>query len=569
MRKVGLWSWLEKPGSGDVYKPVGRPEAQLKRVAIDLTPVLPGGQNGGAKVMTVELIRNMALLAPHCEFLLLTAESSHDELSILDAPNVQRICVVKPSQSSPGLMSGGRKLLSAVLPEEKLQQLAGLYREVENRSSKPTSAVLEGLGVDLLFCPFTAPFFAEPGIPVVSVVYDLQHVYYPQFFEPHEIEERDRNFRRMCRVAAKVICISDYVRQTVLDNSELPEERVHTVHILLPNRLEEPLEPVRTRVLASLGLKPERFLLYPSNFWPHKNHEVLLTAFGMYRAANPDSDLKLVLTGTPGTRRDALMAAANRMGLAQSVLFPGYLTNEDLAVLFYGCTALVFPSLFEGFGMPLLEAMAAGKAILSSNVTSLPEVAGDAALLFDPRKPSEIMQAITKLEQDVEFRHTLAGKSQRRLSAFGDANDMARQYLSLIQQAVTEAPNLQPGLYGIFEDGWIGEKLTIAFEGAPSARTLTVMLSVPPWAPTNRITVTVRSASGSNMHAVGKGQTETIQCSLPDTAGTLDLVFAPAFRPKACGIADDLRALTCHFEGASIINAEGKLTEIEPRTYAA
>jgi glycosyltransferase involved in cell wall biosynthesis/SAM-dependent methyltransferase len=440
LRRVGLWTWLDEPS-------VRRPRAamerrrpgRLKRVVIDLTPVLPGGENGGAKVMTVELIRHLAKLAPTCEFVLLTSAITHDELGALDAPNVQRLCVNQPGnalRTADNLAIRSRGFLAKFIPERYLRMVAAIYRELSNELPLADTGLLAKLNADLLFCPFTAPFFADQAVPVVSVIYDLQHIYYPQFFEPEEIQERGRNFRHACQAASKIVCISDYVRRTVLDNAAgLSPQDVETIHILIPRRLPQPPAAVRDRVLQRLRLEPDKYLLYPSNFWPHKNHEMLLTAYGMYRAANQDAELKLVLTGAPGERRDTLSDAVRKMGLENWVLFPGYLPEEELGALLHCSTAVIFPSLFEGFGMPLLEAMAAGKPLLSSTATSLPEVAGDAALYFDPRKAGEIAEAIGRIDRDPQLRSRLAAKGLERLRAFGGPADMAEQYLKVFRQA--------------------------------------------------------------------------------------------------------------------------------------
>lgn len=443
MQKLGLWRWLEvspsvsAPGSAD-----HKPRRALKRVVVDLTPVLPGGENGGAKVMTIELLRALARISADCEFILLTSSRSHDELALLDSFNVRRLCTDNPrTRPKSALKTAHRvhRMLQHFVPASRIAQLGRLYHLLSGRVL-PVKSLLRDLNADLLFCPFTAPFFFDPAVPTVSVVYDLQHLYYPQFFEPAEIDERNKNFDWACAASSTIVCISDYVRGTVLEKSALPEERVKTIPILLPRRLAPPSIEARERVLAAFHLTPRRFLLYPANFWAHKNHELLLTAFGMHRASHPDSDLKLVLTGSLGPRRDEVMDATCAMGLSHAIVFPGYLTAEDFSPLMHECKALIFPSLFEGFGMPLLEAMAAGRPILCGNRTSLPEVAGDAALFFDPAKPVQIVNAIDRIERDFELEKELIDKATRRLSTFGGPDEMAARYLQVFHEAISSVP---------------------------------------------------------------------------------------------------------------------------------
>src|SRR6202040_3024129 len=115
---------------------------------------------------------------------------------------------------------------------------------------------------------------ARAGIPTVSVIYDLQYADYPQYFEGRDRSQRHQNFTEACRRADRLVCISDFVRRRVLEESGLPRERVYMVHIQLAHRLP-PLAPeVSTSVLARLQLTPGRYFLYPANFWKHKNHEM-------------------------------------------------------------------------------------------------------------------------------------------------------------------------------------------------------------------------------------------------------------------------------------------------------
>jgi glycosyltransferase involved in cell wall biosynthesis len=564
MRRLGLWAWLA-PEAEPGYTPPPRPPRGLKRVAVDLTPVLPGGENGGAKVMALELLRHLGRIAPECEFILLTAQRSHEELAALDAHNIKRLCVRGRNGRGPGLRP--RRLLARILPPWAVEKLGGLYGELtHNRGSQ--GSLVRQLDADLLFCPFTAPYFFDPAVPVVSVVHDLQHIYYPQFFNAAVVQERDQNFRLACRVASRVVCVSDHVRQTVVENSGLSAERVETVHTRLPGRLQRCSRAVRDRVLRSLGLAPGRFLLYPANFWPHKNHEMLLAAFGMYHAANPDSDLKLVLTGAPGTRRDELIEATRRMGLGV-VLFPGYLPDKELAGLMESCQAVIFPSLFEGFGIPVMEAMALGRPLLCSNAASLPEVTGGAALLFDPRKPAGIVEAISRLERDPELRRNLAAQGAERLATFGSTGEMAAQYLKIFREVVERRPELPPALYGRFADGWVGEQLTAVFGCGAASRQVVVKLVLPDWVPAPMISVSVRRGGGAapEGHKIARGETATIRIPITSAPGLIDIQCLPVFQPSACGMGGDTRSLACLLEAAEIVGSDGTAQPLKPEMY--
>jgi len=412
----------------------------LRSVVVDLTPLLPGGENGGAKVVAMELVREMARLAGNCHFKLLTSESSHGDLKVLDAENVERVCVSGAGAGGAGMehtngFSGRlRSAAARALPEGMLRLAQKAQAYLADRTIR--SSRLRDWKADLLFCPFTAPFFYDEQIPVVSLIHDLQHRYYPQFFHPEELKQRDLHFRRACRLADRLICVSDYVRWTIREQSDVAPDRVTTIHTAIQHRLPDPL-PSRVRaVLEEHKLEAGRFLLYPANFWLHKNHEMLLIAFGMYLNKHRDGNLKLVLTGEAGARMNYLREATRHLGLADRVVFAGYVSEADISALLESAKALIFPSLFEGFGISVVEAMAAGRPVLCSDVTSLPEVAGDAARYFDPRRPAEILRAIEEIEAASDLEEDLIARGNRRVEQIGRPEDMAARYLEEFEDVV-------------------------------------------------------------------------------------------------------------------------------------
>lgn len=146
--------------------------------------------------------------------------------------------------------------------------------------------------------------------------------------------------------------------------------------------------------------------------------------------------MKLVLTGAPNPHRDCLIKICRESGLSRAVVSADYLPEKDFSVLLHASKALIFPSLFEGFGMPLLESMACRKPLLVSNATSLPEIGGDAPLYFNPLEPAAMAAAIGRLEDEPELSRALAAKSANRLKAFGGPREMAVRYLEAFRGAL-------------------------------------------------------------------------------------------------------------------------------------
>lgn len=205
-----------------------------------------------------------------------------------------------------------------------------------------THTLMGEIGADLLFCPFTAPTFHTPDVATVCTIYDLQYRQHPEFFCPEEVAHRDFAFREACAKANALVAISDFSRDEAIAYGGLPRSRIGTVHLRIAKRLEQ-RRPADPCIHDLLGLAPSRYLLYPANFWPHKNHELLIRAFQMACRDGLAGDIKLVCTGSPGARCDAVSATASRSGLSGRIHFPGYLSDLELSGLLQGAAGLIFP----------------------------------------------------------------------------------------------------------------------------------------------------------------------------------------------------------------------------------
>ncbi len=411
--------------------------AVLGTILVDLTPLRPGGENGGAKPFTIELLRTLARRESDTRFVLLTAADSHEELSALDRPNLRRVCVSNPTGEALG---GGKQAalnslaasLSARVPEPVCRLLR---RPFENRlPALRIRKLLRDIRPGLLFCPFTMPHYHQPAVPTVCVVYDLQYRTYPQFFPSRERAMRDRHFRRACSVASVIVCLSSFVQGTIRQaEPEAPETIV--IPAAIHQRLPEVSPMHRTETLARLGLSGHPFLLYPANFWPHKNHEALIEAYALFRRRHPSAPLGLLLTGAPGAREDGLRELVRSLGNGENIVFAGFLSEEDLAVVMQECAALIFPSLYEGFGIPVMEAISHGRPVLCSNRTSLPEVGGDAPLYFDPGSPESIAGAIETFWTQPDTAAELARRSRARAQSLPGLETMADRFWEAFQRA--------------------------------------------------------------------------------------------------------------------------------------
>ena len=265
-------------------------------------------------------------------------------------------------------------------------------------------------GLDVLFrsYPLDVPL-AFPAERQVVLVPDMQHEFLPGFFPPEVLRARRAGFDRALAEAGAIATLSEHAQQTILAH---PATRCRDV-FLMPPALRS-AGPGAAAVTAEEWASAPRgpFFLYPANLWPHKNHRRVLEAFALFqaRAAEP---AELILTGDPAGWPEL---AARFPGLPVRHL--GFVRRPLLQFLMGRARALVFFSLFEGFGMPLLEAFDAGTPVVCSSTTSLPEAAGDAALLCDPTDVSAMAEALLAISRDEALRARLTRAGKERVALF-------------------------------------------------------------------------------------------------------------------------------------------------------
>lgn len=542
--------------------------SSLSTIAVDLTPILPGGENGGAKDFVIELLCRLAEMIPQTQFVLLTQAASHEELAALDRPNMRRLMVVGPVMANP-LRTRLKVLAFRILPHlpARLRSVVSRFGYKLNTTLKRvgSGSLLRDMSVDLLFCPFTAPTYFEFGIPTVCTIYDLQYKTYPEFFAAEDVVYRERTFIEACRRATVLTAISDYSRDSAIAHGSIDPARIRTIHLRMAQRIVLGAKHDKA-ILGRSGLSPQRYLIYPANFWKHKNHEMLLTAFAMAcHDGGLEADIKLVCTGALKERQEWLMGAAHAMNLEDRVLFPGYLSNTELAALMANCSGMVFPSLYEGFGLPVIEAMAASVPVACSNTTSLPEVAADAALLFDPRIPTQIAQAMVSLVKNEALRTRLIQAGQQRAAEFSNSEHMANEYWELFQYALAneQCKNL---LIGAYADGWVGSSLNIQISPGASARTLEIELFAPEWLPQPKFTVQTsqRGESQGIPLEIIRGTSALWSLPLKSGGGCYEIQISPIFVPAHSGHGDDQRELSVMLQRCGIMHANGECVELFP-----
>jgi len=319
--------------------------------------------------------------------------------------------------------------------ERDLQMGADLgrnFRTVIDRSG-PYSAreqvsvplVLGRKHVDL----FHAPHYVLPPLTrcrSVVTIHDCIHLMFPQYLPNRFALAYARSSIWMAaRKADRILTVSEASKRDILRFFDVPPEKITVIYNGIDDRFHvQPAEDEMVRVRERYQLQGE-FVLYAGNVKPHKNLERLLDAFHQVRQGGLDH-LKLVVIGDEISKYTELRRAVHRLNLHKHVRFLGYMPDEMLAVLYRLAAVFVFPSLYEGFGLPPLEAMACGTPVVTSNVSSLPEVVGDAAVLVDPTDPSSIAEGIRQVLTDPALAARLRARGLARAAEFSWERSVAQ-----------------------------------------------------------------------------------------------------------------------------------------------
>lgn len=270
---------------------------------------------------------------------------------------------------------------------------------------------------DLLHVQYTAPLF--PGnVPLIVSVHDVSFLSHPQYFTPFRRRQLRITVRRTVRRAQKVLTVSEFSRRSIIDAYRLPEDKV----VVMPNAASSRFRPI-AREAASASVRARfgihgPFLLTVGDLQPRKNHLGLIRAFDDVMRAHPDWQHQLVLVGKETWFSPVIHQAVARSPFAHRIVFTGFVSDDDLAALYGSCEMFVFPSFYEGFGLPILEAMACGRAVACSNTSAIPEVADSAALLFDPSSVPEMARAIRDLLVDPALRARMERLALARAAHF-------------------------------------------------------------------------------------------------------------------------------------------------------
>lgn len=323
----------------------------------------------------------------------------------------------------------------------RLRPLAGKVKRVFAPGQTPTptkffvpesDGFYESLGCDVIHFPYQD--YVRCKLPTVYNPHDLQHLHYPKFFAPEEIERRETIYPAACRAAHTVVVASEFVKQDVVKSYNLDKDKVQVIAWSPPESAAEKSAEDAAPLLAANYIFPaEPFALYPAMTWEHKNHIRLLEAIALLRERE-NLRINLVCTGHKNAFWSQIERRLRELKLEEQVKFLGVVSHKELSLLYKRAQFVVVPTLFEAASAPLFEAWQHDVAVACSSVTSLPEQAANAALLFNPFSVEEIAVAVKRMATDKNLRAGLQANGKLRLQDFS-LERTAKSYRAVYRKA--------------------------------------------------------------------------------------------------------------------------------------
>jgi len=271
--------------------------------------------------------------------------------------------------------------------------------------------------VDVLHVQYTAPPFAP--CPIVTTIHDLAFEHLPETFNRRSWMQLRMTVRYTARRAAQIITVSEYSRQDIIRTYGIAADLITVTPEAAAQSFRRVTDETELRrVRETYGIE-RNYILSLCSIQPRKNLVRLIEAYSLLRRLQPEGKLpQLVLAGKRGWLENETLRVARQDGLSTDIRFTGYVSDGDLNGLYSGASCFVYPSYFEGFGLSILEAMKCGAPVIAGDRTSIPEVAGEAALLFDPFDVNCLVESLKRILSDSRLRAELSAKGLQRASEF-------------------------------------------------------------------------------------------------------------------------------------------------------
>lgn len=459
----------------------------------------------------------------------------------------------------------------------KFQNFYVLFRKmlrIDANSHTTLEDIIHKYEFDIWFCPFLSLEPRPLSIPSIVTIPDIQHEFYPDNFSKEELSLRKGYIQPSCELATEIITISDFSKQTFVEKLGIDPSKVHVIHLAAGDNFSQS-DQKRNDIKIKYSL-PDNYFLYPANAWAHKNHLILIMAFYLYRKTF-DNQMHLVLAGSDTKSNPAIQTLIDQDHLQDRVHILDYVHKDDMPELYNHAKALVFPSNFEGFGIPLLEAMAMGCPIIASNTTSIPEVAENAAYFFDPNNPQSICDAMHRIIHDPALRSTLIDNGKKRVARFS-YDTVARKHLEVFKMALKKANDAKEDylnqekitLTGRYPDGWISG-MVFNYQGPRQFRyiQMDIIAGLPLKYPLKmRVVINKSKKNTITIPSTGKF---SFEFAVPEVSGEskeycLEIIPGKLYTPKKLGMNGDERELSVIINSLMLIDNHGVATQFIEKT---
>lgn len=288
------------------------------------------------------------------------------------------------------------------------------------------------LSIDVFFSPTHYLPISFPANSVVTIL-DVSYLHFPDMFSRKDLYKLKFWGGFSIRKAKKIITISNSSKSDIIKKYGIREDKVEVIYPAIKNdTLNNNSELSMDEIQKKFGIDG-KYILFVGTLQPRKNIVRLIEAFSMIVSENELRDLKLVIVGRRGWQFEEILAAPEKFGVEKNVKFLSEVGNADLPDLYKNAEIFVLPSLYEGFGLPVLEAMNYGTAVITSNISSLPEAGGDGALYIDPKNTKDIAEKMKKLLTDDKLRRELIEKGYRQIKKFS-WEKTAKQALRVLEE---------------------------------------------------------------------------------------------------------------------------------------
>jgi glycosyltransferase involved in cell wall biosynthesis len=265
--------------------------------------------------------------------------------------------------------------------------------------------------IDIFFSPaHYLPRFCP--VPQVVTIHDLAYLYFPEDFKKKDLWQLVNWTKFSINKSKQIISVSKTTKKDIIKNYAVDESKISVVY----NGFEKSFNKLKIPAFAKANASKEKFILFVGTLQPRKNLEVLIDAFEKFQQTNPD--FKLVIVGKKGWLYKSIFEKVKTMNLEDKIIFTGHISDDELVWYYENAFCLTLPSLYEGFGIPVLEAMSYDCPTIISMSSSLPEIGGDASLYFDPTNAEDLLQKFNTLNGNIQLRKELIKKGKQRIKFF-------------------------------------------------------------------------------------------------------------------------------------------------------